>query len=261
MHTYPTPLHPVVTIGPFSKRGIDFMKCNPTSTNGHGYIIIVVDYFTIWVEYFRTFSNDDTTTTHFVLNHIIDRFDVPNTIVMDHGSHFRNKMMIKLASRLGFHHENLISYYPQTSGEVESINRVLKTTIQRMLGKHKKKWHLMLFLALWAYHTYSKTTTGFTPFQLVYDLEVVLPIECEISSLKLIVELFPKTSTDEEHLLYLYLLDEHHHDATMVNETHKKHVKSQYEKYFYLSVFSEGDLVLVYDQDHDMLGVGKFEPL
>jgi hypothetical protein len=26
-------------------------------------------------------------------------------------------------------------------------------------------------------------------------------------------------------------------------------------------VFSEGDLVLVYDQDHDTLGIGKFEPL
>jgi hypothetical protein len=39
------------------------------------------------------------------------------------------------------------------------------------------------------------------------------------------------------------------------------HVKSQYDKYVHPRVFSEGDLVLVYDQDHDMLGAGKFEPL
>jgi hypothetical protein len=55
-----------------------------------------------------------------------------------------------------------------------------------------------LFPALWAYQTSAKTTTGFTPFQLVYGLEVVLPIECEIPSLKLVVELLPDTSVEEE---------------------------------------------------------------
>jgi len=46
----------------------------------------------------------------------------------------------------------------------------------------------MLFLALWAYRTTVKTSTGFTPFQLVYGLEVVLPIECEIPSLQMAYE-------------------------------------------------------------------------
>jgi hypothetical protein len=42
---------------------------------------------------------------------------------------------------------------------------------------------------------------------------------------------------------------------------HKKCVKSQYDKSVHPRVFSEGDLVLVYDQDKDALGVGKFNPL
>jgi len=81
-----------------------------------------------------------------------------------------------------------------------------------------------------------------------------------ISSLKLIVELFPKSSTDEEHLLYLTHLDEQRCDATLANEIHKKCVKAQYDKSIYPRVFSKGDLVLVYDQDHDMVGACKFEP-
>jgi hypothetical protein len=92
-------------------------------------------------------------------------------------------------------------------------------------------------------------------------VEAVLPIECEISSLKLVIELFPNTSTKEEHLLYLAHLDEHHHDVALANETHKKCIKSQYDKLVQPHVFAEGDLVLVYDQDHDTLGAGKFEPL
>lgn len=52
--------------------------------------------------------------------------------------------------------------------------------------------------------------TSFTPFQLVYGLEAFLPIECEIPSLKLDVELLQNHYIKEEHLLYLSHLDEHH---------------------------------------------------
>ena len=80
----------------------------------------------------------------------------------------------------------------------------------------------MLFSILWAYRTTVKTSTGFSPFQLVYGLEAVLPIECEIPSLKLTVELLPNTSPEEERLLYLTLLDETRRNVALANEAHKK---------------------------------------
>ncbi len=46
-----------------------------------------------------------------------------------------------------------------------------------------------------------------------------------------------------------------------MNEAHKKRVKMQYDKSVRPWVFSEGDLVLVYDQDKDALGAGKFKPM
>ena len=123
-----------------------------------------------------------------------------------------------------------------------------------MVGAHKWEWHLKIFLALWAYKTSIKNTTRFTLFQLVYGLEAILPIECKIPSFKLAVDLQPNTSTEEEHFLYLAQLYETHHDATLANETHKKHIKVQYEKSIRPRAFAKGDLVLVYDQDHEKLG-------
>jgi hypothetical protein len=67
-----------------------------------------------------------------------------------------------------------------------------------------------------------KPATGFTPFQLLYGVEVVLPIECEIPSLKLKVELMPHTSVEEECFLYLTRLDETHRYVSLVNETYQK---------------------------------------
>jgi hypothetical protein len=86
--SHPAPLHPVVSIGPFSKWGIDFMTCNPHSTGGYGYIIVAMDYFTKWVKAMPTFDNTGKTATLFIFNHIITRFSVPQAIVIDHGSHF-----------------------------------------------------------------------------------------------------------------------------------------------------------------------------
>jgi hypothetical protein len=72
-----------------------------------------------------------------------------------------------------------------------------------MIGIHKTSWYTMLFSTLWAYWTSVKSAAGFTPFWLVYGLEAILPIECEIPSLKLAIKLLPNTSTEEERLLYL----------------------------------------------------------
>ena len=130
-----------------------------------------------------------------------------------------------------------------------------------MVGDHKSNWNLTLFYSLWAYRNSIKNEIVFTPFQLVYRLEVVLPIQCHISSLKLAIELLPNNSTEEEIFLYLTNLDETRRDVALANEAHKKHVKAQYDKSILPRVFNEGDLVLTYDQRHDKLGKWKFKSM
>ena len=49
-------------------------------------------------------------------------------------------------------------------------------------------WHEMLHFALMAYCTSIRTSTGATPFSLVYRMEAILPVEVEIPSLKVLLE-------------------------------------------------------------------------
>jgi hypothetical protein len=170
-----------------------------------------------------TFLNYGHTTSLFIFNHnIITHFGFPQAIVTNHDSHFQNQMTSELHFKLCFFHEKSSPYYPQANIQVESINKVLRTMIQCMVGKKKYSWHLELFSALWDYRTPVKTATGFTPFQLVYDIEVVLPIDYEIPSLKLNVEILPHTSAKEECFLYLTMLDETRCDASLINEMYQK---------------------------------------
>ena len=78
------------------------MYCRPTSAEGHGYIIIAVEYFIKWDEEMPTYAEDGNTSALFLFNHVIARFGVPQAIVTDHGSHFQNQMMAELSAKLGF---------------------------------------------------------------------------------------------------------------------------------------------------------------
>ena len=82
----------------------------------------------------------------------------------------------------------------------------------------------MLYPALWAYRTAVNISTGFSPYQLVHRVESVFPVECEIPSLKLAVELLLDTSPLEEHLVHLEQLDEQRRDALVALEVNKHRV-------------------------------------
>ena len=86
------------------------MDCNLASVGGHHHIIVVVDYFTKWVEVMPTVKSDGETAMHFVFNQIITQFGIPKELVTNHGLHFQNRMVEELASKLGYKKEHSSSY-------------------------------------------------------------------------------------------------------------------------------------------------------
>jgi hypothetical protein len=99
------------------------MTCNPPSSNGHKYIVVVVDYFTKWVEAMPIFNNTIDTIACFFFNHVISFFGVPLQLVYDHGKHFKNEIFVKLSSRLGFSHEFSSPYYLSPTDMSKQLTR------------------------------------------------------------------------------------------------------------------------------------------
>jgi hypothetical protein len=256
-----TLLHPVITTDPFCKWGIDFMNLHPPSNNGHKYIVMEVDYFTKWVESMPTSNNTTDTTTHFFFNHVITRFGVPLQLVPNHGKHFENEIFVEISSNLGFTREFSFLYYPQSNGQVEAVNKVLKTMLQCTVNKHKTNWNHMLFSALWAYLMVVKTSTSFTLFHLIHGIEDTLPIECEIPTLHTSIELLLDTAPMEQLLLTLDSLHEDCQSSLQHNEEDKKCSKATFDHHANFHSFNEGDLMLAYDIAHNTLDHGKFESL
>ena len=61
--------------------------------------------------------------------------------------------------------------------------------------------------------------------------------------------------------MHLEQLDEQRQYALVALEVNKCHVKVQYDKSAHPRRFSEGDLVLLWDQPKEPLGVGNFNPM
>ena len=83
---------------------------------------------------------------------------------------FRKKMMEELSSKLGYKQDHSSYYYPQVDGQVEAMNKSLKSILQRTITQNKTNWHIMLYPALWDYLTVVNTATRFSPRQLVHGV-------------------------------------------------------------------------------------------
>ena len=62
-------------------------------------------------------------------------------------------------------------------------------------------------------------------------------------------------------MVHLEHLDEKRQEVIADLEITKNCVKAHYDEYVCPLIFNEGDLVLLYDQDSEPLGVGKFKPM
>jgi len=57
-----------------------------------------------------------------------------------------------------------------------------------MVSRSRRDWYERLPEALWAYRTTVQTTTGCTPYNLVFGSEVVLPLEVQLPSLRVAMQ-------------------------------------------------------------------------
>ncbi|WJZ98532.1 hypothetical protein VitviT2T_017047 [Vitis vinifera] len=167
--------------------GIDIIrKISPKSSNDHEFILVAIDYFTKWVEAASYAKLTSTRVARFIRSHIICRYGVPQELILDRGAHFRAEVET-LLQKYGIQHHRSSAYRPQTNGAVEAANKNIKRILRKTV-ETSRDWSKKLPFALWAYRTSFRTSTGATPYFLVYGMEVVLPVKTEMGSLRVILE-------------------------------------------------------------------------
>eukprot|EP00253_Pinus_taeda_P025950 PITA_25950 len=193
------PLQPQVLIEPFEKWALDFIgPINPPSKQKK-YILVCNDYVTKWVEAKALISATENSVVNFLYEDIFTRFGVPKEIVTDQGSQCTSNLVEKLMEKYKIKHRISTPYHPQANGQVESTNKVLESIITKIVHLHRRDWEERLPEALWAYRTTWRNTTRHSPYELVYGKEVLLPIEFQVKTFNMAVQLGMDLSEAQKH--------------------------------------------------------------
>ena len=89
------------------------------------------------------------------------------------------------------------TYYPTANGLTETFNKTIGKLLKKFISKSQHDWDDKLGECLWAYRTTVRTPIKATQFFLVYECEVVLPLEIQIPSLR--VALTTRMVDEEKH--------------------------------------------------------------
>jgi transposase InsO family protein len=108
---------------------------------------------------------------NFLEERIITRFGVPAKITTDNAKAFSSVALNEFCFKYGIVLSHSSNYYPQGNGLAESNNKNIMNIMKKIVGENKKSWDGKIKYALWEDRTTVKTSTGKTPFELVYGME------------------------------------------------------------------------------------------
>ena len=105
-------------------------------------------------------------------------------LVNDRETHFLNDVIATLLDKFLVIHNVPVPYHPQANGQVNCTNKTLCTIITKLITTSSIDWEMLLQSALQAYRVAFKSLTRTTPFNLVYGMNVMLPMDFLIPTLR-----------------------------------------------------------------------------
>ena len=124
VHIPPVPLNVLTAPWPFTMWGIDMIgEIKSTASNGYCFILVVVDYFTKWVEAASFASVTKNVVSRFIKKNLICRYSIPERIITDNGTNLNNTIITTLCEKFKIQHHNSSPYRPKMNGVVKAANK------------------------------------------------------------------------------------------------------------------------------------------
>ncbi|KAI4295081.1 hypothetical protein MLD38_040650 [Melastoma candidum] len=146
------------------------------------------------------------------------------------------------------------------NGAVEAANKNLKKILQKTAITYRD-WHEKLPFALLAYRTTMCTSTGATPFELVYGTQAVISAEVKLPTLRISSE---SNMTEDEktnhRLAHLDFIDENRLTAAHHMQCYQQCMSRAFNKKVKPIKYKPGDLVLKRILPNVRDPRGKFAP-
>jgi IS30 family transposase len=111
-------------------------------------MLVTTDYFSKWTEVVPLKNMTYREVIHFILEYIIHRFSILQTLTTDQGSSFISHQVHEFAESLKIKVLSSSPYYTQANGQAEFSNKTLINLIKKKIEENPKRWHEVLSEAL-----------------------------------------------------------------------------------------------------------------
>ena len=154
---------------------IDFMGPLPETLAHNSYIMVVTDYFSKYSEAYAISDITAEIAAQVLVAEFIAHWGVPRQIHTDQGSQFESDLFKEILRLLGVKKTRTTPYRPQSDGQVERLNRHIKSMLFHYLSEKQDNWDVFLGPIMMAYRASVHESTGFTPNMLMMGREIECP--------------------------------------------------------------------------------------
>ena len=154
---------------PWSSISVNFITNLPLS-NGANAIMVVVDRFTKWAEFFpcSKFITAQGAASIF-LKEVFSRHGLPKEIISDQGTQFVLLFFSLLTKALDIKQCLLSAFHPQSNGQTKRINQILEHYLRCYTSDSQDNWADLLPLAMFTYNRRHHSSTKMSPFFANFD--------------------------------------------------------------------------------------------
>jgi RNase H-like domain found in reverse transcriptase/Reverse transcriptase (RNA-dependent DNA polymerase)/Integrase core domain/Integrase zinc binding domain/PHD-finger/C-5 cytosine-specific DNA methylase len=164
--------------GMFYKWGLDFAGPFLPSALGNTYVLIMVDYYSKWIEAIPLKDAESQSVVDALLT-LIARFGTPSEIITDNGPGFKGELE-KFCAKRQINQRFITPGLPRSNGLAERAVQ----TVKRALKKHAAEVHhgltwdtVGLSNILMGYRLTPQAASGFTPAQTIYAVDPAVSAE------------------------------------------------------------------------------------
>uniref|UniRef100_A0A3Q0R2N1 Integrase catalytic domain-containing protein n=1 Tax=Amphilophus citrinellus TaxID=61819 RepID=A0A3Q0R2N1_AMPCI len=229
------PLQPIQAERPFQKVAADITEL-PVTSHGNRYVLVIMDYFTRYVNFFPLKDQRATTVAKCIFEDYIRQHGLPESIHTDQGRQFESDLVKYLCNLLGIYKTRTSPYHAQSDGMVERLNRTLKDQLAKYISQCDGEWDMYLPQVELAYNSSVHSSTGFSPFFLVPGREPNLPLDVMLNCSPAVTTSTPGTPAAYPN-----------HLATRLSHAFRNAAHNSYDKKVAFHPHQPGDLVLLDD--------------
>jgi transposase InsO family protein len=101
---------------------------------------------------------------------------IPKMVISDRDVKFTSNFWKELFAGLDTNLNFITSYHPQTDGQTERTNQIIKDMLQMYVRTKPTKWEEYLHLVEFTYNNGYQASTKMSPFKVLYGRKCTTPI-------------------------------------------------------------------------------------